>query len=179
MIKIGIIGTHGIGKTTICHDLVAGLKKRGVNAEYLGEIAREAKKAGFVLNEGTTKDSQRWIIYTQIAKELGIGAEGDVDALVCDRVTFDNYIYFINSFGKDPLLDLIVDDHIKTYDLLFKVPINRSYLSDDKVRSIDPEFQKKIDELIEKELSERNIPFEVYTDVEDAINKIFNEMERG
>lgn len=175
MIKVALIGAHGTGKTTICHELVSELKKRGLSAHYLVEIAREARKAGFKLNEGTTKESQEWILHTQMAKELEFGAAGDVDFLVCDRSVLDNYIYYLAQFGKHELLDSVVDSWTKTYSFLFKVPINNSYLTPDKVRSTDPVFQKKIDELIEKELKERGIAFHDYTGVEPAIKIILGE----
>lgn len=172
MIKVALIGTHGVGKTTICYNLVGGLKKRGVSADYLGEIAREARKSGFRINEETTQDSQRWILHTQIAKELEFAAGKNVEILVCDRSVLDNYAYFINSFGIDPALDAIINSHMKTYNLLFKAPINPAYLSQDNVRSIEPVFQKKIDLLVERELKERNIEFLVYKGLEDAILRI-------
>ncbi|GAF77081.1 unnamed protein product, partial [marine sediment metagenome] len=30
MVKIAFIGTHGVGKTTLCYDLAAALKKEGL-----------------------------------------------------------------------------------------------------------------------------------------------------
>jgi nucleoside-triphosphatase THEP1 len=84
MKKIALIGSHGVGKTTICYDLMKNLKMGGLNADYLGEIAREAQKAGFRLNEDTTQDSQRWILHTQIARELEFKTREDVDILVCN-----------------------------------------------------------------------------------------------
>ena len=38
--KIAFIGTHGVGKTTLCYDVVAALKRRGVNADIVKEVAR-------------------------------------------------------------------------------------------------------------------------------------------
>jgi len=101
MKKIGIIGTHGTGKTTICHDLVSALKKQDKNAEFLGEIAREAERVGFKLNQDTTLGAQKWILYTQMAREEEFENSGKTDYLVCDRC-FDNYIYLLLKFGKDP-----------------------------------------------------------------------------
>ena len=65
--KIALIGTHGTGKTTIAHELVAKLKKQKINADFLGELARHCP---FPINEGTTKKSQLWIILNQILKEF-------------------------------------------------------------------------------------------------------------
>ena len=39
--KIAFIGTHGVGKTTLCYDLAAALKKRDLTVELVREVARE------------------------------------------------------------------------------------------------------------------------------------------
>lgn len=172
MKKIALIGTHAVGKTTICHELVASLKKKGINAEYLVEIAREAQKAGFKLNEQTTKESQKWILHTQIAREIEFETRPDAEFLLCDRSVLDNYVYYINQFGVDAVLDKMINTHMKTYGFLFKVPINPKFLTPDKVRSVDPLFQKKIDELLEKELIKRKINFQNYPGLEPAMKTI-------
>ena len=38
--KLAFIGTHGVGKTTLCYDLAAALKKQGVNVDIVKEVAR-------------------------------------------------------------------------------------------------------------------------------------------
>jgi len=40
MIKLAFIGTHGVGKTTLCYDLGALLKKRGLHVDLVKEVAR-------------------------------------------------------------------------------------------------------------------------------------------
>ena len=172
MIKVGIIGTHGVGKTTICHDLVSGLKKRSVNAEYLGEIARDAERAGFRLNEGTTPESQKWILYMQIPRELEFENRKGVDILVCDRISFDNYLYFVKKFGADAVLEQVVSEHVKTYSFIFKVPLNGDYLKHDGVRATDREFQKQMDEFITKELIRRRIRFNNFEGINSALEII-------
>ena len=172
MEKIAFIGTHGTGKTTITYDLVSALKKKGKNVALLEEIAREAIKAGFKLNEGTTKDSKRWILHTQIAKELEYKNIVDIEYGVGDKSVLDNYIYYIKQFGANNALDLIVNEHMKTYDFLFKMPINQEYLEDDGVRSIDPVFQKEIDELLDSELKKREIPFYKYESLKQTLKII-------
>ena len=39
--KVAFIGTHGVGKTTLCYDLAAALKKRDLTVELVREVARE------------------------------------------------------------------------------------------------------------------------------------------
>ena len=172
MKKIAFIGTHGTGKTTIGYELVSALKKLGIKVEFLREIANEAKKVGFNLNKGTTKDSQKWILHTQIAKELECENLEDVEYCIGDRSAIDNYIYYIKQFGADNILDLMVNEHMKTYDFLFKMPINSKYLKEDGVRSIDPVFQKEIDDLLYSELEERKTTFHKYESLEKTLKII-------
>lgn len=53
--KIALIGTHGTGKTTLAYDIISKLKKKGIDADFLGEVARICP---FPINEQTTKKSQ-------------------------------------------------------------------------------------------------------------------------
>lgn len=178
MIKVGVIGTHGTGKTIICHDLVSGLKKGDINAEYLGEVAREAKQKGFRLNEDTTPESQDWIFHTQYAKEIEIQELcPDVEILVCDRITFDNDLYRVNKFGYDPLRERVIDEHAKTYGLIFLVPLNGNYLKEDGVRATDRDFQRKMDELIRSELIRRQVPYHEFTGIDSAVEMILKMLE--
>ena len=38
--KVALIGTHGVGKTTLCYELAARLKRRDVEVELVREVAR-------------------------------------------------------------------------------------------------------------------------------------------
>jgi len=167
MIKVALIGTHGTGKTQICHELGSELIKLGIPIDYIGETARKVP-AWLEINEGTTLDAQEWILHTQIAREL----EARKDAVtLCDRGSIDNYAYLQRLFKK-PVLDGLVKWHAGTYSLLLKVPINPDYLTYDGVRSINKPFQAEIDTILEKMLADFEIPFERYTNVESAIEKI-------
>jgi len=179
MIKVALIGTHGTGKTTACHELVGGLKKKGVNAEYLGETARKAEQRGLKINEGTTLGAQLWIFHTQIARELEFLARPDVDVLVCDRCVVDNYMYLINKFGHQGVIDEMVNSHTGTYAYLFKVPINEKYRTNDGVRSTSPEFQERIDRLLKKELRKRKFEYWNYPGPESAIEIILKGRQNG
>ncbi len=175
MIKVGVIGTHGTRKTSLCYDFSARLKSVGINAGFMEEVARNLPRfPGFNINEGTTKESQLWILHSQIKGELEYLARGDVDVLFTDRAVIDNWMYYIYRFGKDNLaLDSLVNYWTKTYDLLVKLPIleNKS-LKEDPTRAKDLEFQSGIDELLEKELKEREIPFDNYSTTERVIERV-------
>lgn len=165
--KIALIGTHGTGKTTIAHDLVAQLKKQNVNAGFLGEIARQCP---FPINKNTTKESQEWIIYNQYIKELELQRKYEI--LVCDRSILDGYVYYYNKFRKNKLLENFVKENSKKYDLMFKVPIKENYLKEDGVRETDKKFQINIDKKFDYLLKELKIPFQKYKNLKKVIELI-------
>ena len=75
--KIAFIGTHGVGKTTLCYELAASLKKRDLSVELVREVARECP---LPINRDTTLKAQSWILHTQIARELE--AEAKLNPLI-------------------------------------------------------------------------------------------------
>ena len=165
--KIALIGTHGTGKTTIAHELIAELKKQGVNAEFLGELAR---KCPLPINQETTKDAQEWIIFNQHIKELELQSKYDV--LVCDRSVLDGYVYYDRKFGENQLLENFVKEKLKDYALLIKIPINTKFLKEDGIRSTDKEFQKDIDTRFDLLLKKLNVNFETHKNLNTTIELI-------
>lgn len=154
--KIAFIGTHGVGKTTLCYDLAAALKRRDLTVELVREVARECP---LPINRETTIKAQAWILHTQIAWELQAGAKAEV--VVCDRAVLDNYCYLKRAAPGDPhvkVLEELVRAWLPTYDALFRVPIVGDP-SFDGVRDTDLAFQHDIDALLLATLEEWNVPF--------------------
>ena len=83
--KIAFIGTHGVGKTTLCFELAALLKKRDKTVEMVREVARFCP---LPINRDTTVAAQSWILHTEIAEELV--AEHKPELLFCDRSVPDD-----------------------------------------------------------------------------------------
>jgi thymidylate kinase len=153
--KVAFIGTHGVGKTTLCYDLAAALKKRDLTVELVREVARECP---LPINRETTLKAQAWILHTQIAWELQ--AEAKADVVFCDRAVLDNFCYMRRAFAGAPdetILEALARSWTTTYDALFKVPI----VGDprfDGVRDTDLAFQREIDESIEQTLAAWRVP---------------------
>ncbi len=139
LLKVAFVGTHGVGKTTLCYELAAFLKKREVRVDMVREVAR---RCPLPINQATTLDAQSWILHTQIAEEIRIGNEQDV--VICDRSVLDNYAYLVHRIGRQRALDVLVEYWMKTYTHLFKVPIVEAP-SFDGVRDTSEEFQRAID----------------------------------
>ena len=150
--KIAFIGTHGVGKTTLCYALAARLKRSDVALEIVHEVAR---RSPLPINEQTTAPAQRWILLAQIADEL-VAAER-YPVVLCDRSVLDNYVYLLLAAGADPLFGPLVERWLGTYDLLVHVPILAGPLPDG-VRAADPGFQRAVEQRLRLEMARRALP---------------------
>jgi predicted ATPase len=153
--KIAFIGAHGVGKTTLCYDLAAALKKRDFNVDIVKEVARLSP---LPINQKTSLEAQLWILSTQIAEEIRSAADHEV--VVCDRSVLDNYAYLVFAAGRQRWLEPLVSRWMKGYDVLFKVPI-AGRPAPDGVRDTDEFFMRSIDHLVDQLLVEKKVAHHV------------------
>lgn len=137
--KIAFIGTHGVGKTTLCFDLASRLKRLDFGVDIVKEVARACP---LPINEQTTLDAQAWILHTQIAQEIVASAQND--AVICDRSVLDNYAYLVHRAGRIKEFDALIEAWVTTYTGLFKVPVLHPPTFDG-TRAVSPTFQVEID----------------------------------
>ena len=149
--KIAFIGTHGVGKTTLCYGLAARLKRRDVGVEVVHEVAR---RCPLPINEETSVAAQSWILHTQIAEELV--AQARYPVVVCDRSVLDNYVYLLLAAGRQEGPEGLVEYWMRGYDLLIHVPIVEQP-SPDGIRSPDPGFQYAVEDKLRREIDERGL----------------------
>jgi len=142
-LKLALIGTHGVGKTTLAYEICSLLKKADHNVELVTEVAR---RSPFPVNEATTLDGQLWILHAQIAAEL----EGASRAphVICDRSVLDNYCYLVNKFGRQPGLEGWIEQWMNSYSLLVGVPPLADGIPPDGFRSESLEFQQRVHDLL-------------------------------
>lgn len=135
--KIAVVGSHGVGKTTLAKGLSKVLKY-----PILPDIAREAFRKGFTINEKTPPENQLWILCKQMEYEKKLK-----DNFIADKTLFDNIVYSRKIFSDKYFLTLIEDivRKIAKYDIYLYIPIEIP-LKNDKVRSPDLNFQRMIDE---------------------------------
>jgi nicotinamide riboside kinase len=150
-LKIAFIGSHGVGKTTLCYGLAARLKAKDVVLDLVHEVAR---RCPLPINEDTSLDAQSWILHTQVASEIAASAMHPV--VICDRSVLDNYVYLLIGVGRVLSLDALVSAWLGTYDLLVHVPIVAAP-SADGTRATDPTFQRAVDERLRRELERRDV----------------------
>lgn len=150
--KLACIGSHGVGKTTLCYGLAARLKARDFGVEVVHEVAR---RCPLPINEETSVASESWILHTQVAEEIIAAARYPI--VLCDRSALDNYVYLLLADGEQPAIEGLLGPWMATYDLLVHVPIVDEP-SPDGLRSTHPSFQRAIEERLARELAERALP---------------------
>jgi nicotinamide riboside kinase len=142
-VKIAFIGTHGVGKTTLCFDLASRLKRLDLGVDIVKEVARACP---LPINRDTTLEAQSWILHTQIASELAAAAQYEV--VICDRSVLDNYAYLVHRLGRRAEYDALVARWLETYDGLYKVPVIQAP-SFDGTRDVSAVFQEEINDVID------------------------------
>ena len=150
-LKLAFIGSHGVGKTTLCYGLAARLKARDVSLEVVHEVARQCP---LPINEQTSVAAQSWILHTQVAAE--IVASERYPVVVCDRSVLDNYVYMMLAAGRQRALEEMVSGWMKTYDLLVLAPIIDEP-TPDGLRATDPSFQQAVEDGVRRELQRREL----------------------
>jgi hypothetical protein len=148
-LKLALIGTHGVGKTTLAYEICSLLKKADHNVDLVTEVAR---RSPFPINDATTLDGQLWILHEQIATELNVSSRAE--HLICDRSVLDTYCYLVNKFGRQRHLEQWLSWWLDSYSLLVSVPPMADGIPPDGFRSENLEFQDRIHDLIEDVLSE-------------------------
>ncbi|MDD2805272.1 MAG: AAA family ATPase [Elusimicrobiales bacterium] len=143
--KISLISTHGTGKTTLCYEVAAELKKRGLKVKVFSEIAAAAFEQGIPINESTTLPAQMYIMMQHITEELR-GTLRGYQVVICDRSVFDNLAYLERRCGTQQFLRDFLQAYAETfpYDVIYKLPMVGE-LMDDGIRDAQSvEFQQDI-----------------------------------
>jgi thymidylate kinase len=171
--KIAMIGTHGTGKTTAVHEVIAVLKKKSIDAGYLEEVAR---RSPLPINEETTKESQSWIFYEHVAREIEMEHKSQI--VVCDRSILDIYAYYFRKFGKNNAMEETIKERMPTYSQLFYFPLDRfkNRLQNDGVRAIGKKFQEEIDGVVKDLLAQFEVKYETYHNPKKTLNNVLSLM---
>ena len=151
--KLALVGTHGVGKTTSPTKLVqSALKKADYNVELVTEVAR---RSPFPVNEGTTLEGQLWIYRTRKLPPNWklLDARRTLSAIA---LVLDNYGYLVNrSLGASSILEAWL-----SYSGWTRIRCSWPFLQwptefrPDGFRSENLEFQERIHELFSELLEE-------------------------
>jgi hypothetical protein len=149
-LKLALIGTHGVGKTTLAYEVCSLLKKAHHNVELVTEVA----------------------LHAQIAAELEASLRAPI--VITDRAVLDNYCYLVNKFGRQLDLEAWLGWWMASYSLLVGVPPVEEAIPRDGFRSEDRAFQLRIHELLIELLASppfNNLPARaIWLDAEERTN---------
>jgi thymidylate kinase len=163
MKKIAIIGTHGVGKTTLCKAVAEYARAQGKKVESIGEVVRDCP---YPIHAEQTYKATEWIVINQILRERE--AEGKKpDLIVCDRSVYDPIVYLENAVSifnqtvhEQNLscnLRSFCKNYINDYNYIcYITPFGKTDLKlDDGFRSIDIAFQEEIENIFHKTFAMR------------------------
>ncbi|MBT3394476.1 MAG: ATP-binding protein [Waddliaceae bacterium] len=126
MKKIGILGTHGTGKTTLSYALAVFYKNKGLNTKIVNETARSCP---FPLDAEMSPEAGLWIYHSHITKELEAQAR-NFDICICDRTAIDSFLYLHVQSAETPMTYAVEKNAIswlETYDLLVHLVPDKEY----------------------------------------------------
>ncbi|MFF4031528.1 AAA family ATPase [Streptomyces sviceus] len=149
-VRIGVLGTHSTGKTTLFKRIEMELRAQGVTVARTGRLAKRAAAAGLPKMQHHTSQSTEWIITQGIADEIGAVAQG-AEVVLIDRAAHDAIAYFhaaleyrgevASRLERERLLAL-ASTQLPKYDLLFatvldeSVPVDTSHDYDARYRQL-------------------------------------------
>ncbi len=168
--RIAVIGSHGTGKTTLCDGLL-----KAFNFNFIPDVVPKAHELKFLINEKTPPETSFWVLSKQLELERNTS-----ETWVMEKSLFDNLIYGQFSIKDNNILNVMKKIILKNahYDLMFYCPIEFS-LADDGLRSLNKNFQKKIDINFRSFLAMFNLGYiELRGNKEARLNKAINEIHK-
>jgi GTPase SAR1 family protein len=160
--KIGFIGSHGVGKTTLLIEFVGKLIRENIDFYTITDTAR---KCPHRINKESNFQSQLWIFREQTRQEHNFN-NGKVllsDRTVLDIIAYSQYAMNNNMMSRDEfeILKTLVKDWSEINPYLFVyVPIPEGLeIEDDGVRDTDKEYQMTIDTYIKKILDDLKLNY--------------------
>ena len=143
--RIGICGTHGIGKTT----LLNALRSEAIfkNHTVCNEVTRTVKDLGVNINTAGDDVTQRLIIQQHLVN-IYMNEKMLTDRTAIDCLVYTKYLDRLYKIKPETLeyVRTLAYAMLHEYDLIINMRPEFP-LEGDGVRSIDPNFQKAIDNM--------------------------------
>ncbi|GAQ58040.1 AAA family ATPase [Streptomyces acidiscabies] len=166
-VRIGVLGTHSTGKTTLLKRIEMELRGHGVTVARTGRFAKRAAALGLPKMQHHTVASTEWIITQGIADEIAATATG-ADVVLLDCASYDALAYWraalefrgetAHRTDTERLLALAATQAVK-YDLLFATVLDPHTATGD-----DALFRRLVDRHAHALLAEEHIHHQRVTD---------------
>ncbi|MEV7394780.1 AAA family ATPase [Streptomyces sp. NPDC091215] len=174
-IRIGVLGTHSTGKTTLLKRIEMELRAEGVTVARTGRLGKRAAAAGLPKMQHHTAASTEWIITQGIADELAAAAQG-AEVVLLDRAAHDAIAYFhaaleyraeaSHRLERERLLAL-ASTQLPKYDMLFATVLDESKPVEHG-HDYDPRFRRLVDQHIRLLLDQGDIAHQRVTSDPDS-----------
>lgn len=156
LLKIGICGAHGAGKSTLALALAAWHKSRYPYMR-VGIITEVARSCPLNITEVVTPPAQQWIFHAQWQREIEESSRNNV--VICDRTVLDAAAYSAAN-GLMYLTTLwmpLIESWWVTYDTVYFMP-PAGDIADDGVRRLGREYQQRVHAAMEGLINTWHLP---------------------
>ena len=180
--RIGLVGTHGVGKST----LVTALLKNLITYKTYSENSRRVLKKGCGLNFKTTKETQLEFLH----QYKNMFRRKKPDNLITSRTLIDLYAYTAyfydeGNYGIDSKLlnriELYTIKHLNWWDFFVYVSIEFPIIKENEYREgqkSHPIYQQKIDEYIQQFFRMHKVSWvKVSGSIENRVNQVLCRLE--
>ncbi|MFE3991569.1 AAA family ATPase [Streptomyces goshikiensis] len=164
-IRIGVLGTHSTGKTTLLKRVEMELRGHGVPVARTGRLGKRAREIGLPKMQHHTPASTEWIIAQGIADEIAVLAQG-MEVVLADRAPLDAiaYLHAAVEFRGDHLarldkerLMLLASTQLPKYDLLLAFVLDED-MPVDESHDYDARYRRLVDQHVYGLLADDQIP---------------------
>ncbi|MFB7512860.1 AAA family ATPase [Streptomyces sp. NPDC056144] len=161
--RIGVLGTHSTGKTTLVQRIEMELRGQGVTVGRTRSFGRRAAEVGLPKLQRHTEMSTEWIIATAIANEIELGV--GVEVVLADRAVNDALAYYMAAleYRGEPIdseaverLRILVSTQYPKYDLCIATRLDPEVPVDTE-HSYDPRYRALVDEHVHRLLAEDHV----------------------
>lgn len=169
-VVVNLFAGPGAGKTTCAWEIASELKKRGIEAEYVSEYAKEMVWDNKTEKLDGSLENQRELYKEQLRRVQRL--IGRVDVVVTDSPTLLSAMYL-----KQPNTEFqneMLSDFKKFHNFNLFINRGKTYQQTGRIHSLDESI--KIDNQIKTFLSDNNIYFGTY--YHHTLNKVVDNIEK-
>jgi predicted alpha/beta-hydrolase family hydrolase len=174
-VRIGVLGTHSTGKTTLLKRIEMELRGHGLAVARTGRLGKRAAAAGLPKMERHTAESTEWIITQGIADEISALAAG-AEVVLADRASYDAIAYWraalefraeqATRLEQERLLALAATQ-LPKYALLFATVLDES-VPVDTSHDYNSRYRRLVDEHVHCLLASDDVPHQRVTSDPDS-----------
>jgi adenylate kinase family enzyme len=162
ILKIGLIGSAGIGKSSIATELskkldLIFLKSKDITRPIMKKYNYDYSSGEYIEKFLSKKDIEFEIVDSRTCQESLLKG-----GFITDRTTLECFAYALLSVEKYAddeiiMLERICKENMKNYTHIFYFPSQNGWLEDNGIRTVNTYFQWKIDLIIRGLLDDWNV----------------------